>query len=219
MKRTAQLAARPASVSRKTVGGAVEQTPSGPQSPFAEEVTSPRSTASSSAQAKASRGGPPSRAASASSVAGPPRRARVIALGIGHAISVTTRPAPLLAVLACALAACGEAERGGESAADATSVTVRVTGAGADAVVASLECGGDRPCDERRLAALGAVLDQSDDASRVCTQVYGGPERAHVTGTLRGRAVDAEVQRNDGCGIADYDALFEALGRSPPLAP
>ena len=53
---------------------------------------------------------------------------------------------------------------------------------------------------------------------RACTQQYGGPEKAHVTGTLEGRAVDVTLTRADGCGIADYEALFAALGRKPPLA-
>jgi len=39
-----------------------------------------------------------------------------------------------------------------------------------------------------------------------------------VTGTLQGRPVDVTVARSDGCGIADYEALFAALGREPPLA-
>ena len=47
---------------------------------------------------------------------------------------------------------------------------------------------------------------------------YGGPEKAHMTGTLEGKPVDVEVTRSDGCGIADYEALFAALGRNPPLA-
>ena len=128
------------------------------------------------------------------------------------------RLAPLLALVACTLAACGEAEGDGAAPA-ATKLTVRVTGAGSQAVVASLECGADAPCDERRLDSLRAVLDRRGDAARACTQVYGGPERAHVTGRLRGRAVDAEVTRANGCGIADYVALFQALDRPPPLAP
>ena len=47
---------------------------------------------------------------------------------------------------------------------------------------------------------------------------YGGPERAHMTGVLEGRSVDVTLTRSDGCGIADYEALFAALGRKPPLA-
>ena len=49
---------------------------------------------------------------------------------------------------------------------------------------------------------------------RACTELYGGPETAHVTGTLGGEAVDVTITRNDGCGVADYEALFEALGVS-----
>jgi len=47
---------------------------------------------------------------------------------------------------------------------------------------------------------------------------HAPPRRAHVTGTLQGRPVDVTVARSDGCGIADYEALFAALGREPPLA-
>jgi len=46
-----------------------------------------------------------------------------------------------------------------------------------------------------------------------CTQQYGGPETATITGTLLGKAVNASVDRKDGCGIADWNALRAALGR------
>ena len=83
----------------------------------------------------------------------------------------------------------------------------------------SLRCGGAAAaCRERRLDRLRAALDGAADERRVCTEVYGGPERAHVTGRLRGERVDVVVARTDGCGIADYDALFEALGTPAPLA-
>ena len=58
-----------------------------------------------------------------------------------------------------------------------------------------------------------------ENTKRACTQIYGGDERAHVTGTLEGRRVDVTFARRDGCGIADYDALFAALERPAPLAP
>ena len=61
-------------------------------------------------------------------------------------------------------------------------------------------------------------MTEPPDPARACTQVYGGPEEAHVTGTLEGKPVDVTVTRSDGCGIADYERLFEALGRKPPLA-
>jgi hypothetical protein len=132
------------------------------------------------------------------------------------------RGALLACVLALAVAAgCGEAEETAAPAAPppTTDLRVRVTGAAGGPVAVSLRCGGGAAaCRERRLARLRAALDDATDEKRVCTEVYGGPERAHVTGRLRGERVDVVVARTDGCGIAAYDALFGALGRPAPLA-
>ena len=82
-----------------------------------------------------------------------------------------------------------------------------------------LVCGGAEPCDAARVRELRELLLGADDEpERACTLQYGGPERARVTGTLEGREVDVAVTRANGCGIADYDALFAALGRRPPLS-
>jgi hypothetical protein len=120
---------------------------------------------------------------------------------------------------ATALAACGadDEQAASPAPADTTQLRVQVTGAGPDPVSVELSCGGAEPCDESRLHKLSGVV-KPDDPARACTQQYGGPERAHVTGTLAGRPVDATVTRENGCGIADYEALFSALGRKPPLA-
>ena len=67
-------------------------------------------------------------------------------------------------------------------------------------------------------ARLSAGIVEHDSAKRACTLQYGGPERAHVTGTLEGEPVDVTIDRADGCGISAYDKLFAALGRRPPLA-
>ena len=40
-----------------------------------------------------------------------------------------------------------------------------------------------------------------------CTQIYGGPQSALVTGTFRGRRVRARFNRRDGCEIARWDAV------------
>jgi hypothetical protein len=45
----------------------------------------------------------------------------------------------------------------------------------------------------------------------ICTQIYGGAERRVVSGTVAGRAVEVEITRTDGCQIARYDLLTEAL--------
>ena len=49
------------------------------------------------------------------------------------------------------------------------------------------------------------------DPDEVCTQIYGGPERRLVSGTVGGLPVDVEVTRADGCQIARYDLLTAAL--------
>jgi hypothetical protein len=86
-------------------------------------------------------------------------------------------------------------------------------------VAVTLRCGGvAAACRERRLDRLGDALGGAADERRTCAELYGGPERAHVTGRLRGKRVDVVVARTDGCGIADYEALFTALGRPAPLA-
>jgi hypothetical protein len=47
----------------------------------------------------------------------------------------------------------------------------------------------------------------------ICTQVYGGPETAHVTGLWGGEPVDLELSRTDGCRIDQWERL------GPLLAP
>jgi hypothetical protein len=119
---------------------------------------------------------------------------------------------------ATALASCGDGERSATTApANTTRLTVEVTGAGPEPIAIDLRCGGAEPCDGGQLDRL-STLAEPEDPRRACTLQYGGPEKAHMTGTLDGTPVDVTVTRTNGCGIADYDALFAALGRKPPLA-
>ncbi|HLM04292.1 MAG TPA: SSI family serine proteinase inhibitor [Blastococcus sp.] len=40
-----------------------------------------------------------------------------------------------------------------------------------------------------------------------CTEQYGGPQTARVTGLWRGEDVDLELSRTDGCRISQWDGL------------
>jgi hypothetical protein len=117
----------------------------------------------------------------------------------------------LPALLVVALAGCGgdDAETPAEPA-DSTLLRVEVTKAASQPIRMTLRCAGE--CDVK---ALAQALEQ--DPGQACTQQYGGPEKARVTGTLEGRPVDVTLDRADGCGIAAYETLFTAFGRNPPL--
>jgi hypothetical protein len=41
----------------------------------------------------------------------------------------------------------------------------------------------------------------------MCTQIYGGPEEALVTGSFRGRKVWARFSRVDGCAVDRWNRL------------
>jgi hypothetical protein len=97
-----------------------------------------------------------------------------------------------------------------------TSLTIEVGGEGVDPQKIEFDCVTD-PCDQAQLDKLGVVTRPPDKAV-ACTQLYGGPEEVRITGTLRGEPVERTINRADGCGIADYEALFEALGRKPPVS-
>ena len=89
-----------------------------------------------------------------------------------------------------------------------------------------LVAAGGRPLDGSTLpapdAALEAVERFGEDIffpkpgpPKLCTQQYGGPQVAEVTGTFHGRQVRAVFRRTDGCEIARWNALSALLGGTP----
>ena len=73
----------------------------------------------------------------------------------------------------------------------------------------SLTCapvGGTLPHDASacaKLAALKAPFAPTPE-NTACTQIYGGPQEALVTGRFRGRSVRARFDRKDGCEIGRW---------------
>jgi hypothetical protein len=126
-----------------------------------------------------------------------------------------------LAALA-ALAACGSSESsdggsgsGGSGAPAAkTSLTIDVTpGEGAEPKTYTLTCdpaGGDHPQPEQAcdaIAAAGASVFEPVPSDTACTMVFGGPQKATITGTYRGKDVDASFSRENGCEIDRWEKL------------
>ncbi len=56
--------------------------------------------------------------------------------------------------------------------------------------------------------AVQTRLVDGPPADQVCTEIYGGPDVAVVTGTLDDQPVDATVDRTNGCGISDWEDLL-----------
>ncbi|HUG64857.1 MAG TPA: SSI family serine proteinase inhibitor [Gaiellaceae bacterium] len=58
-----------------------------------------------------------------------------------------------------------------------------------------------------RLALDGVKLFAPVRPDTVCTQLYGGPQRARIVGTVRGKRVWTTVTRTNGCEIARWQRL------------
>jgi hypothetical protein len=67
----------------------------------------------------------------------------------------------------------------------------------------SVVCTSVAACPPLRGAALADFAPTPGD--RACTELFGGPETATVTGTWEGRRLDARFSRENGCEISRWD--------------
>jgi hypothetical protein len=58
-----------------------------------------------------------------------------------------------------------------------------------------------------RLEAGGATLFAPLPDNIVCTEIYGGPQKARIVGTVRGKRVWATFARRNGCEIDRWQRL------------
>ncbi|MFD6528500.1 SSI family serine proteinase inhibitor [Streptomyces sp. NPDC060184] len=116
----------------------------------------------------------------------------------------------------------GNTDSGQTGSADASGHLVRdgsyeLTCAPAADTRSGTRAGGDHPdaqaaCDRLAEAeGAGEDLFRPVDKDAMCTQMYGGPATARITGTWRGRPVDTTVNRRNGCEIARWNALRPLL--------
>lgn len=85
-----------------------------------------------------------------------------------------------------------------------------------------LECDGEQSTDASTLpdaskACLQLALDPSViteeiDPQQACTEIYGGPKRAEIEGTLHGDPVNANFSRHNGCAIERWESASFLLG-------
>ncbi|WP_427016214.1 SSI family serine proteinase inhibitor [Pseudarthrobacter sp. P1] len=58
----------------------------------------------------------------------------------------------------------------------------------------------------------GAAFAPPSGPPPVCTQQYGGPATATITGTFGGKAVTADFSQTDGCKISAWNSLAPVFG-------
>jgi hypothetical protein len=81
----------------------------------------------------------------------------------------------------------------------------------------TVTCGETVAGDLPDVAAACAHLEGLDDPfvpvrnDATCTQEYGGPQAARVTGRWAGEPVDLQLSRTDGCRISQWDRLGPLL--------
>ena len=97
-----------------------------------------------------------------------------------------------------------------------TELTIVVDNGSGSTLTWRLTCnpaGGTHPDPEAACQALeahGAAALPPVPGDKACTQIYGGPETASVTGTWQGQEITSRFARNDGCQISRWK-LMEGL--------
>jgi hypothetical protein len=128
-----------------------------------------------------------------------------------------------MALAALAVAGTAASPAGGQERTVRLTVTF-VRDDGAVRHVAHLRCSGARASADGYLRGVGArracrrarrvaSLLTTAPPRRACTQIYGGPERARVTGSIGGRRVARAFSRTNGCQIADWTRAVPLLPR------
>ena len=125
-----------------------------------------------------------------------------------------------LATTCLLLSACGGGGAEPRSPATDLRVVIWPDGRAGDAFRATLVCdpsGGDHPDPAAACRALAGRRDALEPVppDAICTQIYGGPEEAEVTGTLEGRRVRASFNKRNGCEIARWQRLAPLLAVEP----
>jgi hypothetical protein len=141
------------------------------------------------------------------------------------AVLVVVAAAALVAAVASAMDGGARSARRAATSADPVTLTVVFSRRPGTRRVAHLRCRGSRasadgylrPTGARRACAharaVTALLTTAPDPDRACAELFGGPERAQVTGRIGDRHVRRTFKRTDGCEIADWRRAMPLLPR------
>jgi hypothetical protein len=134
----------------------------------------------------------------------------------------------VLLLAGCAAPAGGDSDAGSttststsaDAQADNDLLIVLDRGNGTEPERYTLTCVGVPEGDHPEASAACAHLEGLEDpfaplpTDLACTEQYGGPETARITGRWQGADVDLGLSRTDGCRIAQWESLGPVL---PPV--
>ena len=90
-------------------------------------------------------------------------------------------------------------------------IEISIRGSEAPTKVWTLHCppGGTLPDAATACSKLAEVKDPFAPVPKgaACTQIYGGPEIADVSGTFNGERVDTKFSRGDGCELERWNRV------------
>lgn len=69
----------------------------------------------------------------------------------------------------------------------------------------------DQMCLALNQPDIRQLLINGPAANQICTEIYGGPNVAVITGTLDDDAIDTTANRINGCAISDWDTTLTDL--------
>ena len=105
-------------------------------------------------------------------------------------------------------------------------LTVRYSDGSSAEHVAYLRCRGDSARADGFLRDAGAatacrrartiasfLATRPSGSKRMCTQIYGGRQRARITGTIGTREIDRRLKRTNGCEIGDWQHAVPLVPR------
>ncbi len=121
----------------------------------------------------------------------------------------------LFALAALAATGCMSRESSDESATEPTAdlqISISIRGSEAPTKMWTLQCpdgGGTLPDADEACRRLGEVENPFAPVPEgtACTQVYGGPRIADVSGAYKGEAVNTQFSRGNGCEIERWDKV------------
>jgi Subtilisin inhibitor-like len=140
----------------------------------------------------------------------------VLAVGCANPIAQPSGPTPEDTTMPVTPSSSTPRAQSTPTEAAETDLTIVVNDGSSSTVTWRLTCdppGGTHPTPEaacRALEANGTAALPPVPNDKACTQIYGGPETADISGTWQGQPIMSKFARNDGCQISRWK-LMEGL--------